>query len=82
MFHISAAAGLKSSQSNRERNFGLVLQINAFILVLKSEYRIMNIECRMSNIEGRHSIDFKLKRQSAATPSFRIPHSDFRIRQM
>jgi hypothetical protein len=36
----------------------------------------------MSNIEGRHSIDFKLKRQSAATPSFRIPHSDFRIRQM
>ena len=24
----------------------------------KSEYRIMNVECRMSNVEGRNSIDF------------------------
>jgi hypothetical protein len=54
-FHTSAAAGLKSGQFNRERNFGLVLQINVFILVLKSEYRIMNIECRISK-EGILSI--------------------------
>ena len=36
----STAAGLKSGQFNREKNFGLVLQIYVFILVLKSEYRI------------------------------------------
>jgi len=54
-FHTSGAAGLKSGQFNRERNFGLVLQINVFILVLKSEYRIMNIECRKSK-EGILSI--------------------------
>jgi len=35
----------------------------------------------MSNVEVMYSVYFK-KRQSAATPSFRIPHSDFRIRQM
>jgi len=27
MFHISAAAGLNSGQSNRKRNFGLVILI-------------------------------------------------------
>jgi hypothetical protein len=43
--------------------------------------RISNNECRMSNVEVMYSVYFK-KRQSAATPSFRIPHSDFRIRQM
>ena len=32
-------------------------------------------------IEGRYS-NYFLKRLSAATLSFRIPHSDFRIRQM
>jgi hypothetical protein len=36
---MSAAYGLKSGQSDRERNFGLVSQIDVFILVLKSEYR-------------------------------------------
>jgi hypothetical protein len=59
-FHTSGAAGLKSGQFDRERNFGLVLQINVFILVLKSEYRIMNIECRISK-EGILSILINLK---------------------
>jgi hypothetical protein len=52
---VSAATGGRNDQFNRERNFGLVLQINVFILVLKSEYRIMNIECRISK-EGILSI--------------------------
>jgi hypothetical protein len=52
---VSAAIGGRNDQFNRERNFGLVLQINVFILVLKSEYRIMNIECRISK-EGILSI--------------------------
>jgi len=34
-----------------------------------------------SNVEGMYSNHF-IERQSAATPSFRIPHSDIRIRQM
>ena len=54
-FHTSAAAGLNSGQFNRERNFGFVSQIDVFILVFKSEYRIMNIECRISK-EGILSI--------------------------
>ena len=49
------AAGLKSGQSNQERNFGLVSQIDVFIFGLKSEYRILNIECRISK-EGILSI--------------------------
>jgi len=44
MPEAKATAGLKSGQSNLKRNFGLVLQINVFIFVLKSEYRILNIE--------------------------------------
>ncbi len=32
--------------------------LRRLIRELKSEYRIMNIECRMSNVEGRNSIDF------------------------
>jgi len=59
---VSTASGLKSlpaleegGQFDRKRNFGLVLQINAFILVLKSENQIMNIECRISK-EGILSI--------------------------
>jgi len=32
----------------------------------------------MSNIEGRHSIDFKLKKQSAAKPPFVILRFDIR----
>jgi hypothetical protein len=54
-FHMSAAAGLKSDQFDRNINLGLVSQIDGFILVLKSEYRIMNIECRISK-EGILSI--------------------------
>jgi len=50
------AASRRSGQFNRKGNFGLVLQINVFTFVLKSEYRID--EYRMLNIEGRHSIDF------------------------
>jgi hypothetical protein len=39
------------------------------------EKRISNNEYRMSNIEGRNSIDFYyFKRQSAAIPSFMIRH--------
>jgi len=34
-----------------------------------------------SNVEGMYS-NYFIERQSAATPPFRIPHSDFRIRQM
>jgi hypothetical protein len=60
----SGAAGLKSGQFDRKRNFEKA----------NNEYRIMNVEVM-------YSVYFK-KRQSAATPSFRIPHSDFRIRQM
>ena len=37
LLYMSGAAGLKNGQSNRERNFGLVLQINVFILVLKRQ---------------------------------------------
>jgi hypothetical protein len=37
-----------------------VLQINAFILVLRSEYRIMNIECRILK-EGILSIFINYK---------------------
>jgi len=36
---FSAAAGLKSFQSSRERNFGLVSRINIFILAIK-KYQI------------------------------------------
>jgi hypothetical protein len=63
-------AGLKSDQFNRKRKFEKANPPKA------DKYRIMNVECRSDVF-----CLFK-KRLSAATPSFRIPHSDFRIRQM
>jgi hypothetical protein len=63
---MSVASGLKNGQSDQKRNSEKE----------NIEYRIMNIECR------RNEFCLLKKRLSAATPSFRIPHSDFRIRQM
>jgi len=40
----------------------------------KRNFEKANIEYRISNVEVMYSVYFK-KRQSAATPSFRIPHS-------
>jgi hypothetical protein len=59
---MSTAAGLKSGQSNRERNFEKA----------NIEYRIMNVECR------RDVFCLFKKRLSAAKPPFDILRFDIR----
>jgi len=59
---MNAAAGLKSGQSNRERNFEKA----------NIEYRIMNVECR------RDVFCLFKKRLSAAKPPFDILRFDIR----
>jgi hypothetical protein len=59
---MSAAADLKSGQSNRERNFEKA----------NIEYRIMNVECR------RDVFCLFKKRLSAAKPPFDILRFDIR----
>ena len=58
----SSTTGLKSGQSNRERNFEKA----------NIEYRIMNVECR------RDVFCLFKKRLSAAKPSFDILRFDIR----
>jgi hypothetical protein len=60
---VSLTADLKSGQLNQERNFGFVSQIDVFILVFKSEYRIMNIECRISKYGNKEEWILIFERQ-------------------
>ena len=36
-------------------------------VMCKGEYRIMNVECRMSNVEGMHSVNFIKKIELSET---------------